>query len=80
MVKGFTVRLSDEDAAELEAVARVDGVPVAEEIRRAIGDLVAERRAAAALHRGEPGDPRPARPLTGAVYISDSRMPTFRIV
>jgi len=27
------------------AVARVDGVPVAEEIRRAIGDLVAERRA-----------------------------------
>jgi hypothetical protein len=45
MVKGFTVRLSDEDAADLEAVARVDGVPVAEEIRRAIGDLVAERRA-----------------------------------
>jgi hypothetical protein len=45
MAKGFTVRLSDDDAAELEAVARVDGVPVAEEIRRAIGDLVAERRA-----------------------------------
>jgi len=71
MVKGFTVRLSGEDAAELEAVAQVDGVPVAEEIRRAIGDLVAERRAdtefqaaAAALHRGQPGDPRPARPLT----------------
>jgi hypothetical protein len=29
MVKGFTVRLSDEDAPELEAVARVDGVPFA---------------------------------------------------
>jgi hypothetical protein len=45
MVKGCTVRLSDEDAADLEAVARVDGVPVAEEIRRAIADLVVERRA-----------------------------------
>jgi len=29
MVKGFTVRLSDEDAAELEAVAQVNGVPLA---------------------------------------------------
>lgn len=44
MPKGFTVRLDDEQAEELEAIAKVDGVPVAEEIRAAIGDLIAERR------------------------------------
>ena len=32
MSKGFTVRLDDDQAAELEAVARADGVPVAVEI------------------------------------------------
>lgn len=42
--KGFTVRLSEEQAAELEAVARVDGVSVAEEIRQAIADRIAARR------------------------------------
>jgi hypothetical protein len=42
--KGFTVRLTDEQATELEAVARVDGVPVAEEIRQAITDRIAQRR------------------------------------
>lgn len=42
--KGFTVRLSEEQAAELEAVARVDGVSVAEEIRQAITDRIAVRR------------------------------------
>ena len=42
--KGFTVRLNQEQAAELEAVARVDGVSVAEEIRQAITDRIAARR------------------------------------
>lgn len=45
MAKGFTVRLDDDQAAELEAVARADGVPVAEEIRRAITTRIEERRA-----------------------------------
>lgn len=44
MPKGFTVRLDDDQAEELEAVAKVDGVPVAEEIRRAITTRLAERR------------------------------------
>lgn len=42
--KGFTVRLNEEQAAELEAVARVDDVSVAEEIRQAIADRIAARR------------------------------------
>lgn len=44
MPKGFTVRLDDEQAEELEAIAEVDGVSVAEEIRQAIGERIAERR------------------------------------
>ncbi len=44
MAKGFTVRLDDEQAEELEAVAKVDGVPVAEEIRQAIAVRIEERR------------------------------------
>jgi len=44
MSKGFTVRLDDEQAAELEAVARAAGVPVAEEIRQAITARIEERR------------------------------------
>lgn len=44
MPKGFTVRLDDEQAEELEAVAKVDGVPVAEEIRQAITARIEERR------------------------------------
>jgi hypothetical protein len=42
--RGFTVRLDDEQAEELEAVAKVDGVSVAEEIRQAITSQLAERR------------------------------------
>jgi predicted DNA-binding ribbon-helix-helix protein len=42
--KGFTVRLTEEQAAELETVARADGVPVAEEIRQAITERIANRR------------------------------------
>ena len=44
MPKGFTVRLDDDQAAELEALAKVDGVSVAEEIRQAITVQIAERR------------------------------------
>ena len=44
MAKGFTVRLDDDQAAELEAVAKVDGVPVAEEIRQAIAVRIEQRR------------------------------------
>lgn len=44
MPKGFTVRLDDDQAAELEAIAKVDGVSVAEEIRQAITVQIAERR------------------------------------
>ena len=44
MPKGFTVRLDDEQAEELEAIAEVDGVSVAEEIRQAITVQIAERR------------------------------------
>lgn len=42
--KGFTVRLDQERAAELEAIAKVDGVSVAEEIRQAIDERIAARR------------------------------------
>ena len=42
--KGFTVRLDQERAAELEAIAKVDGVSVAEEIRQAIHERIAQRR------------------------------------
>ena len=42
--KVTTIRQSAEQAAELEAIARVDGVPVAEVIRTAIADLIEARR------------------------------------
>ena len=42
--KGFTVRLDQERAAELEAIAKVDGVSVAEEIRQAIDERIEARR------------------------------------
>ena len=44
MPKGFTVRLDEDQAAELNAVARAAGVPVAEEIRKAITARFEERR------------------------------------
>lgn len=44
MPKGFTVRLEDDQASELEAVAKAAGVPVAEEIRQAITARIEARR------------------------------------
>lgn len=42
--KTLTVRLPEEQAQEIEAVARVNGVPVAEEVRAAIAAHIAARR------------------------------------
>lgn len=44
MAKTMTLRLSDEQARELEAVARIDEMPVAEAVRRAIDDRIKARR------------------------------------
>lgn len=44
MPKAMTLRLTDEQAAELEAIARVENVPVAEEVRRALANHIADRR------------------------------------
>jgi predicted transcriptional regulator len=44
MPKNMTLRLTDEQAEELEAIARVENVPIAEEVRRAITELIEARR------------------------------------
>lgn len=44
-IKVLTVRLDKELAAELDAVARVQGAPVSEAIRAAARDYIAESRA-----------------------------------
>jgi predicted transcriptional regulator len=44
MTKAFTMRLSEDKAAELEAVARADGVPVSEAVRDAIDHHIDARR------------------------------------
>jgi predicted transcriptional regulator len=44
MPKTMTLRLPDEQAEQLEAVARVEGVSVSEEIRAAIADRVKSRQ------------------------------------
>jgi predicted transcriptional regulator len=41
----MTLRLSDEQARELETVARVDEIPVSEAVRNAIDERIAARRA-----------------------------------
>ncbi len=43
--RAYTVRLHEDQAEDLEAVAQVDGLSVAEEIREAIAERVAQRRA-----------------------------------
>ncbi len=42
--KAFTVRLDEEQASDLEAVAAADGMSVAEAIRLAVADRIAMRR------------------------------------
>ena len=42
--KAMTVRIPSDQAAELEAVAQVDGVPVSEAIRQAISEHIQTRR------------------------------------
>ena len=44
MPKTMTLRLDDELAADLEAMARVDGVPVSEAVRVAIDERLKARR------------------------------------
>lgn len=44
MTKAFTMRLPEDKAAELEAVARADGVPVSEAVREAIDRHIEARR------------------------------------
>ena len=44
MTKAFTMRLPGDKAAELEAVARADGVPVSEAVRDAIDHHIDARR------------------------------------
>lgn len=43
--KTMSLRLAEEQARELEAVARVDEIPVSEAVREAIAAHVAARRA-----------------------------------
>ncbi len=45
MPKTMSLRLSDEQAEQLETVARVDGVPVSEAVRAAIDERIESRRA-----------------------------------
>lgn len=42
--KAMTVRLSGQQAEELEAVAQVEGVPISEVVRTAIAGYIAARR------------------------------------
>jgi post-segregation antitoxin (ccd killing protein) len=44
MPKTMTLRLSDQQASDLEAMARVDGVPVSEAVRVAIEKRIEARR------------------------------------
>lgn len=44
MTKNMTLRLSDEQAAELDAIAQVENVPVAEAVRQALAEHIAARR------------------------------------
>jgi predicted transcriptional regulator len=42
--KAMTVRLDSEQAEELEAIARVEGMPVSEEVREAIAAHIAAKK------------------------------------
>lgn len=53
--RAFTVRLPVDQAEDIETIAQVEGVSVAEEVRAALADRIAARRAdkgfAARLHK-----------------------------
>ena len=49
MSKAMTLRLADEQARELEAVARAERIPVSELVREAIDAHIAARREDAAF-------------------------------
>lgn len=42
--KSMTLRLPDQQAADLEALARVEGIPVSQAVRDAIASHIDERR------------------------------------
>jgi hypothetical protein len=42
--RAFTVRVPEDQAEEIEAIAEADGVSVAEEVRAALTDRIAVRR------------------------------------
>ncbi len=44
MPKAMTLRLNDDQAAELEAIARIENVPIAEEVRKALAEHIERRR------------------------------------
>lgn len=44
VAKSMTIRLTDEQAAQLEAVSQAEGIPVSEAIRAAISRDIAARR------------------------------------
>lgn len=49
--KAMSVRLAEEMAEELAAVARIDGVPISEVLRDAIASHVTSRRADAGFQK-----------------------------
>lgn len=51
MPKSMTLRLSEQQAAALQAVAQVEDVPVAEAVRQAIGMYIEGRRQDQAFQR-----------------------------
>ena len=55
MTKNFTVRLPDEEATDVEALARAEGLSLNETVRQALVEAVERRRAdpefKARLHR-----------------------------
>lgn len=45
MPKNFTVRLPDDEAADIEALARAEGLSLNETVRRALVEAIQRRRA-----------------------------------
>jgi hypothetical protein len=45
MAKHFTVRFPDDEAADVEALARAEGLSLNETVRRALVEAIAKRRA-----------------------------------